>query len=150
MTPGSDFGTFTIALVLSGIGQSMLLVPLLVSIIGAVAPVDSPKASSFISLSIQLGGSIASTGLVTILDRRTDFHSDVYRGFATLANPNVRRLLHEAQPAAIARTIAAQATNAGFADAIYVLVPLAVIAACFVVLLRPRRHAVSPAAVAAE
>lgn len=151
MTPLSDFGTFGIALAVSGIGQSMLLVPLLVSIIGTVAPVDSPKASSFISLSVQLGGSIASTALVTVFDRRTYFHSDVYRSFASLANPNLARLLHDAAtPAQIAREIAKQAVNAGFADTIYVLVPLAVGAACFVILLRPRKHAVAPVTIAAD
>jgi DHA2 family multidrug resistance protein len=151
MTPGSDFGTFQIALVISGIGQSLLLVPLLVSVIGTVSPLDSPKASSFISLSVQLGGSIASTALVTVFDRRTYFHSDVYRGLATLTNPNLERIFHgAAAPARIAHAIATQATNAGFADAIYVLVPLAIGAACFVVLLRPRKHIVAPAAIAAE
>jgi DHA2 family multidrug resistance protein len=150
MTPNSDFGTFQAALVISGIGQSLLLVPLLVSVIGTVAPLDSPKASSFISLSVQLGGSIASTALVTVFDRRMYFHSDIDRSFASLANPNLARLLHDAAPARIAREIATQAANAGFADAIYVLVPLAVGAACFVVLLRPRKHPVAPAAIAAE
>jgi hypothetical protein len=100
---------------------------------------------------VQLGGSIASTVLVTIFDRRTYFHSDVFRSFATLANPNVERLFHgAADQAKIARVISAQATNAGFADAIYALVPLAVIAAFFVVLLRPRRQAVAAVAIAAE
>jgi DHA2 family multidrug resistance protein len=149
MTPVSDFGTFTLALGISGIGQSMLLVPLLVSVIGSVAPADAPKASSFISLSVQLGGSIASTALVTVFDRRTSFHSDIYRDFATIANLQMHGLLNAA-PARVARIIAQQATNAGFADAIYILVPLAVIAAAVVVLLRPRKHAVSPAAIAAE
>jgi DHA2 family multidrug resistance protein len=152
MTTGSDFGTFGAALALSGIGQSMLLVPLLVSILGTVAPPDGPKASSFISLSVQFGGSIASTMLVTVFDRRTSFHSDIERGFATLTNPTLARILQSggAGRAAIARTIAAQATNAGFADAIYVLVPLAVSAALIVVLLRPRKHPVAVAAVTAE
>jgi DHA2 family multidrug resistance protein len=150
MTPNSDFAAFQAALVVSGIGQSMLLVPLLVSIIGTVAPLDAPKASSFVSLSVQLGGSIASTALVTVFDRRTYFHADVDRSFASLANPNLERLLHVAAPAQIARAFASQAANAGFADAIYVLVPLAVSAALFVVLLRPRRQAAVPAAIAAE
>ena len=152
MTPQSDFGTFQVALILSGIGQSLLLVPLLVSILGSVAPQDSPKASSFISLSVQLGGSIASTVLVTIFDRRTYFHSDIYRGLATLANPELQRLAFGAagSPAKLARLIAQQAANAGFADAIYTLVPAAAVAAAVVVLLRPRKNAVSPAAIAAE
>ena len=152
MTPGSDFSTFLLGLAISGIGQSLLLVPLLVTILRTVATADAPKASSFVSLSIQLGGSIASTVLVTVFDRRMFFHSDIYRGFATLANPNLARLLHTTATAraAIARTVAAQAANAGFADAIYVLVPLAIVAACMVGLLRPRNRDGAPAVAAAK
>ena len=130
MTTQSDFGSFQLYLVLSGIGQSMLLVPLLVTLLGSVAPPDSPKVSSFISLSVQLGGSIASALLITIFDRRTFFHADVFRGLATLANPEVHRLL--AQGATLGQLQAAvtlQATNAGFADAVYAIVPVAATAA---------------------
>jgi hypothetical protein len=118
----------------------MLLVPLLVSILGSVKPEDAPKASSFISLSVQLGGSIASALLVTVFDRRTYFHSDIFRSYATLANPEVHRLL--AQGATAARLQAAvtlQAINSGFADAIYAIVPVAAIAAVTVLFLRTHR-----------
>ena len=129
MTNTSDFGSFEALLALSGIGQCMLLVPLLVRVLGSVQPQDAPKASSFISLSVQLGGSIASTLLVTVFDRRTYFHADAYAASATLANPAVRQLLeHGATRAQLAHVIAAQATNAGFADAIYSIVPIALIA----------------------
>jgi hypothetical protein len=126
MTPQTEFGTFVPLLAVNGVGQAMLLVPLLVGVLSAVPPADAPKASSFISLSIQLGGSIASTMLITILDRRTSLHSDIYRGLVTHANP----LLHAtiARPgglAAIANLLRQQATNAGFADAIFCLVPVA-------------------------
>jgi drug/metabolite transporter (DMT)-like permease len=104
----------------------MLLVPLLTSVYGAVNPVDGPKASSFISLSVQLGGSISSTLLVTIFDRRTSFHSDIYRSAAHIGNPLLSGIL--ARPhglARVARLIALQATNSGFADAIFALIPVA-------------------------
>lgn len=130
MTTQSDFGCFQLYLIVSGIGQSMLLVPLLVTLLGGVAPQDSPKVSSFISLSVQLGGSIASALLVTVFDRRTFYHADILRGLATLANPEVHRLL--AQGATVGQLQAAvtlQAVNAGFADAIYAIVPVAVVAA---------------------
>jgi DHA2 family multidrug resistance protein len=150
MTPQSDFGTFVAVLAVSGVGQSMLLVPLLVGMLRTVLPADGPKASSFVSLSVQLGGSIASTLLVTVFDRRMYFHSDVYRASATAGNPQLQRLLHGADgPARISREIFGQAANAGFADAIYVLVPTAVIAALFVVLLKPGNRAVAPPAVIA-
>ena len=127
MTTSSGFGTLAGWLAISGIGQSMLLVPLLVGVLGAVAPADSPKVSSFISLSVQLGGSIASAVLVTILDRREYFHAEIYRGAARLTNPHVPALL--ALPHGLerlAQLVAQEALNAGFADAIFALVPIAV------------------------
>ncbi|HTD36195.1 MAG TPA: DHA2 family efflux MFS transporter permease subunit [Candidatus Limnocylindrales bacterium] len=126
MTTASDFGVFVVWLVLGGLGQSMLLVPLLVGLLRSVAPQDAPKVSSFISLSVQIGGSVASTLLVTVLDRRAFFHSDTYREAITLGSPQVRHLLslpHGLEHAAA--IVQQQAMNAGFADSIYALVPVA-------------------------
>jgi hypothetical protein len=115
----------------------MFLVPLLVRVIGSVKPQDAPKASSFISLSVQLGGSIASSLLITIFDRRTYFHSTVYAANATLANPAVHRFLEAGGTRAqLAHLVAAQAANAGFADAIYSTVVLAGIGAVLALFLR--------------
>jgi DHA2 family multidrug resistance protein len=128
MTTTSDFTTFIAVLVISGAAQAMLLVPLLVSIIGSVAPADAPKSSSFVSLSVQLGGSIASTMLVTIFDRRTFFHSEIYRSSATFANAAVVHLLTLPHGRALlARIIALQASNSGFADSIAALIPAALV-----------------------
>ncbi len=151
MTPQSDFLTFAWLLAFSGAGQAMLLVPLLVGLLGSVKLPDVPKVSSFISLSVQLGGSIASTMLVTVLDRRASFHSDIYRGSLTLANPEVQRLA--SQPGAmvsLVRLLRQQALNAGFADAIFALVPLACAAVVFILLLQRARPASAPPAVAGE
>jgi hypothetical protein len=105
--------------------------------LGSVAPADSPKVSSFIALSVQLGGSIASALLITIFDRRMFYHADVYRGFSTLANPEVQRVLAQGATAAkLQAAVALQAMNAGFADSIYAIVPVATVAAAFVVCFR--------------
>jgi hypothetical protein len=61
----------------------MLFIPLLIAVQTATTPEDAPKASSFITLAFQLGGSIASAVLVTTLDRRADFHLDVLAGGIT-------------------------------------------------------------------
>jgi DHA2 family multidrug resistance protein len=133
MTTDSDFGSFQLYLVLSGIGQSMFLVPLLVTMLGSVAPADSPKVSSFIALSVQLGGSIASALLITIFDRRMYFHADIYRGLSSIANPEVQRLFAQGATAAkLQAAITLQAMNAGFADSIYAIVPVALLAALVV------------------
>ncbi len=144
-TTTSDFGSFAALLVYAGVGQSMLFVPLLVCILGTIAVADSPKVSSFLSLSFQLGGSIASTMLVTAFDRRTYFHSEVYRSSARLSN-GALYTLHAAHPHSatirqIARLIQLQATNSGFADSLAVLVPISIGAALFALLLRPAKRA---------
>jgi DHA2 family multidrug resistance protein len=147
MTTSSEFGTFFVWLVIGGIGQSMLLVPLLVGILGSVAPQDSPKASSFVSLSVQLGGSIISTLLITLFDRRTYFHSDILRGAVTLAHPKVRALAAlphgTVQLAALVRQ---QAESAGFADAIFFLLPLSALAVALSAMLQRRKPATGPLA----
>jgi len=87
------------------------------------------QVSSFISLSVQLGGSIASTMLVTIFDRRTYFHSDTFRGSLTLANVAVQHYAKRPEAIeALARLLQQQAVNAGFADSIFALVPCACLA----------------------
>jgi hypothetical protein len=137
MTSASDFGSFAALLAFSGFGQSMLLVPLLVGVIPSVAPADAPKASSIVSLSVQLGGSIASTLLVTIFDRRTFFHSDILRGSLTLSNPAVQLAsARHGTVAGLALLLQQQAVNAGFADAIFTLVPLALAGVAVVFTLR--------------
>jgi hypothetical protein len=142
MTTESDFGSLVFWLVVSGVGQSMLLVPLLVGLLGTIDRKDSPKVSSFVSLSVQLGGSIASTLLVTLFDRRMYFHSDTLRGFATLARPQVRQLaMHPYGTLQLAQLVQQQAENAGFADAIYGLIPLAVGAVVLSVMLRRAKAA---------
>jgi DHA2 family multidrug resistance protein len=145
MTTESDFGSFAALLAFSGFGQSLLLVPLLVGVIPSVAPADAPKASSIVSLCVQLGGSIASTLLVTIFDRRTFFHSDILRGSLTLSNPAVQLAsARHGTVAGLARLLQQQAVNSGFADAIFALVPLALAGAAIVVTLRRVRLNTGP------
>jgi DHA2 family multidrug resistance protein len=153
MTPQTSFGDFIVILLVSGFGQSMLLVPLLVAMIGNVPPADAPKASSFVSLSVQLGGSFASTILVTIFDRRTYLHSQIDRASASLSNPQFRELMQLPHALAnAARLLAQQSANGGFADSIAALVPVAVVALVPVWFLRVKRAPGAPSApvIAAE
>ena len=149
MTTVSDFWTFPALLAISGAGQSMLLVPLLVGIIPSVAPTDAPKASSFISLSVQTGGSIASTMLVTIFDRRSYFHSDIQRGAVTLAHKALFDQTH-AGLRQFARLLWQQAANAGFADSILTLAPLACLGVLLTLLLKRTRFTLAAVPIAAE
>jgi DHA2 family multidrug resistance protein len=73
-TPISTFGTFVWALILSGVGLSQVFVPLSLVVFGSVPPREIPKASAMFNLARQLGGSIATALLITILDRSAAAH----------------------------------------------------------------------------
>jgi DHA2 family multidrug resistance protein len=149
MTTGSDASSFTAFLALGGIGQAMVFVPLLVAVLSTVPGPESATASAFMSLAFNLGASIASTMLVTIYDRRTFFHSDVYRSVATAANPAFRNGVSPQALVDLARLVGREANNAGFADAIYTLIPVAVIAMlCVGCMRRSARRTSAPVAVA--
>jgi MFS transporter, DHA2 family, multidrug resistance protein len=86
-TSDTPFDAMVPALILQGIGQGALFVPLLVAVVGAVKMQDSSEASAFINLFFQLGGSLASALLVVILNRRQDLHLDKLGGMVTQTNP---------------------------------------------------------------
>jgi DHA2 family multidrug resistance protein len=73
-TPNSSFGTLVIAIVLSGIGLSQIFVPLSIAVLGGVPGKDVPSTSAFFNLSRQVGGSIATAVLVTLLVRGITIH----------------------------------------------------------------------------
>lgn len=92
-TPGSDFWTFWIPLVLSGLGLSQIFVPLTLSIINAVGPRDIPSATAFFNLARQLGGSIAIALLVTLLSRQNAAHHTALASQIRLDRPAVAQYL---------------------------------------------------------
>ena len=73
-TPQSQFGTFIVCLIVSGIGLSQIFVPLSIAVIGGVPDKEVPSTSAFFNLSRQVGGSIATAVLVTLLVRGTTTH----------------------------------------------------------------------------
>jgi DHA2 family multidrug resistance protein len=73
-TSDSSFWTFGAALIVSGIGLSQIFVPLSIAVLGAVPPKDVAAASAFFNLARQVGGSIATAALVTVLVRGVTHH----------------------------------------------------------------------------
>lgn len=86
-TPQSDFGTFVVSLILSGIGLSQIFVPLSIAVLGGVPDKDVPSTSAFFNLSRQVGGSIATAILVTLLVRGITTHQTELAATATLSRP---------------------------------------------------------------
>ncbi|MEO9170316.1 MAG: DHA2 family efflux MFS transporter permease subunit [Candidatus Baltobacteraceae bacterium] len=73
-TPQAQFGTLIFPLILSGVGLSQIFVPLSIAVLGGVPDKDVPATSAFFNLSRQVGGSIATAVLVTLLVRGVSSH----------------------------------------------------------------------------
>jgi len=154
LTTDSGFATFVFPLALGGVGFGLIFVPLSVTMLSSVQGIDTQKATSLQSLCQQLGGSISTAMLVTLLDRRSAFHQDAIAAHETLHASGVQQMLqHHGSLAALAQLVAQQATTMAFADAFYFLGIVTLILTPLVLLLRPRAAAPSggaPAAAAAE
>jgi MFS transporter, DHA2 family, multidrug resistance protein len=139
MTSSTPFGSLGSALLVSGIGQSMILVPLIVGILSTTPAELNGRISPIITLCVQLGGSIASATAITIFDRRTAFHSAVLGAAANLQHLGLMGLTPTADTLSrISGLIAQQASTLGFADTILVVALLAAVVAPLV-LAFPRR-----------
>ena len=94
-TPQSQFGTFVLVLVISGIGLSQIFVPLSLAVIGGVPDKEVPSTSAFFNLSRQVGGSIATAVLVTILVRGISTHQTDLAATANMNRPSVATFLQD-------------------------------------------------------
>ena len=151
LTTDSTFETFIFPLVIGGLGFGMLFVPLSVAVLSSVQGIDTQKATSLLSLCQQLGGSISTAFLVTLLDRRTALHLDALAGGINLSSPAVRSALQaHASTAQLAGIVNQQAATMAFADAFYVLGAITLLLTPLVFLLRTPRAPARVLAVASE
>lgn len=151
LTTSSDFGTFVFPLALGGIGFGLLFVPLSVAVLTSVHGIDTQKATSLLSLCQQLGGSISTAVLVTLLDRREAVHQDALAATITLRNAGVQQIVqHHQSLAGVAQAVVQQATTMSFADAFYMLGAVTALLAPLVFLLRTPRVRAPAAAPAME
>jgi DHA2 family multidrug resistance protein len=139
LTTGSSFATFVVPLLVVGIGAAFVYSPLLVATMRAVAPDAAIKASSFIVLFFQLGGSISAAAIVAFLDRRLQFHQTVLAAEATLSRLPVVQFLQHGTPAQLAAAVTAQAAALAYADAFFVTGVLALLVAPGALLLARKR-----------
>ncbi|HEV8019900.1 MAG TPA: DHA2 family efflux MFS transporter permease subunit [Candidatus Lustribacter sp.] len=133
-TSDSSFGTFVLPQVLSGIGIVTLYIPLSIAVLGATTPEQGPKASAFLNLGLQLGGSAGIAALTVFIDQREAFHSTMIAAGATLGNLNVRDFA--GTTAQLAHLIDVQSVVISYADATYLVGILCVVCLPLVFLLR--------------
>jgi len=129
MTPNTEFGELGVALFVSGIGQSLILVPLIVGILSTTPAELNGKISPIITLCVQLGGSIASAVSIAVFDRRTSFHSDVLGSALNLQHLSLSGLAPTQQALSrLSDLLVQQASTLGFADTILSVAALAALA----------------------
>jgi MFS transporter, DHA2 family, multidrug resistance protein len=145
-TSDSSFGTFVVPLILSGIGIVTLYIPLSIAVLGATTPEQGPKASAFLNLALQLGGSAGIAALTVFVDKREAFHSTILAATETFGNLSHRGLTAApAQVAQLAHLVDVQSTVLSYADASYLIAVLGVLCIPLVLLLRKPRAARRPA-----
>jgi MFS transporter, DHA2 family, multidrug resistance protein len=129
MTAQSDFLSLALPQLFTGTGIAFIYSPLLVATLRAV-PKEGPKASALVILAFQLGGSVAAAAVVTMADRRADFHQAMLAGTATLQRAGVASFVHSHAHAVaqLAQIIASQSTILAYADALFAA---GVFVACF-------------------
>jgi DHA2 family multidrug resistance protein len=149
ITTESDFGTFVSVLVLGGAGFGLLFVPLSVTVLNAVSGADTQKATSLLSLCQQLGGSISTATLVTLLDRRGAEHLSHLAGEITARNHAVELYIAQHRPMGqLFGIVSQQATTMSFADAFVFLAVITVLLTPLVLLLKaPKQRSTTAAAV---
>jgi MFS transporter, DHA2 family, multidrug resistance protein len=135
LTAQSDFASFILPLMLSGVGIACIYSPALVATLRAVPPSEGAKVSSFVILSFQLGGSIASAALVALTDRREQFHQAALAAQVTLQRPEVVSFLQTHSLAQLSGLVISQSTVMAYADALLVAGCIAVGFSPFVSLL---------------
>jgi DHA2 family multidrug resistance protein len=122
-TPESTFWTFGASLALSGLGLSQVFVPLSLVVFGSVPGPEVPKASAMFNLARQLGGSLATALLVTLLDRSAAAHQSRIAADITLSRAPVTAYVasnggvgSQAALAGLNGIVANQALVLGYAD----------------------------------
>ncbi len=126
MTSETPFATLALALLVSGIGQSLILVPLIVGVLSTTPAALNGRISPIITLCVQLGGSIASAASIAFFDRRMAFHSSVLSSDVTLHRADAIGLQPTREALTqLANLVVQQSSTLGFADTMLAVALLA-------------------------
>lgn len=141
MTSSAPFAPLGAAMFASGVGQSLILVPLIVGILSTTPAALNGKISPIITLCVQLGGSIASAASIAFFDRRAAFHSEILAAGINLKHLIASGVTPSGQTLSqLSGLTAQQANTLGFGDTLLAVAALAAIAAPLV-LAFPRSRA---------
>ena len=95
--------------------------------------------TSFIALSLNLGGSISSASLVTLLDQRESFHSTILGAETTIAHPVVVNAIAHGGIGRVAAIVGKESANLSYADTFFAIGGFAIVFAGLALALPARK-----------
>lgn len=117
----SPFWAIALPVGFSGLGLALLWIPLSIAVLKGVPEAIESDATAFMNLSLELGGSISTAALVTLLAHREAFHQTILAADATMRNLAVRHAVLHGGLAMLYQSIIEQAGTMAFADVSFVL-----------------------------
>jgi DHA2 family multidrug resistance protein len=138
MTPGTDFQALLFPLMIAGIANAFTFSPLFVAIIGGVPHSERAKAAAITSVTIQLGGALATAVLITSLHVRTAFHQDILSSGMTSNHLAVVEYVHRFGAAALNTLVEGQSVTFAYADVALMIAIVAALTAPIAALLGRR------------
>jgi MFS transporter, DHA2 family, multidrug resistance protein len=120
MTTTADFGAFICSQVVGGVFLGLLYMPFNVVLMRAVNPAAVAASLGLVRLGQQIGGSVGSALIVTVMNRSFDNNSEGLRTGITLARPVISQFIAQHGPAApllLLNIVSTQATALAQADA---------------------------------
>lgn len=139
-TAVSAFWTFGWPMAIGGFGFGLIFVPLSAAVLATVTGSDTSKASAMLSLWQQLGASVATATLVTVIDHSTAIHYASLTSGIELHRAAVSHFLSTGGSRyALASILDQQATTLAFADAFRISAIVALGACVLAFALRPQK-----------
>ena len=143
-TGQASFWSFGLPLILSGLGSAILYVPLTTAVLGATTREEGPAASAFMTLSTQLGGSVAVAMLDVLINQREMFHSTILGATVTISRLGLIGPQGTASLGTIANDVYKQSTIVSYADATYAVAALSAFSIPLILLLRKQKKLAEP------
>lgn len=119
MTTTADFGSFVLSQAVGGVFLGLLYMPFNVVLMRAVNPAAVAASLGLVRLGQQIGGSLGSALIVTVMDRSFDQHSEALRTGITLARPVIGQFVVQhgsGAPLVLLNMVSAQANALAQAD----------------------------------
>jgi MFS transporter, DHA2 family, multidrug resistance protein len=149
MTTTADFDAFVLSQAIGGVFLGLLYMPFNVVLMRAVNPTSVAASLGLVRLGPQIGGSVGSALIVTVMNRSFDQNADALRAGIGLARPVVSRFVAEhgsIAPALLLNMTSAQATALAQADGARFLGVIILLSSPLVLLIRRHTNATLDAA----